>query len=59
MAYTLACAQCGKHILHNDDDGIVYYSCGHIEHEECYCDHHPHNLICLICGIVSTFLIFK
>jgi hypothetical protein len=39
-------------------NGLVYYSCGHIEHKDCYLDYHPSNVICLICGVVSNRVFF-
>jgi ribosomal protein S27E len=59
MAYAITCAQCGQHIIYSELSAIVYYSCGHVEHEDCYFDHHPHNIIYLICGERSVMLAFK
>jgi ribosomal protein S27E len=59
MAHAITCAQCGQHIIDRELGAIVHYSGGHLEHENCYFDHHPHNIICLICGERSVILIFK
>ncbi len=59
MAHVIACAQCGQHIIYSEFSAIVHYSCGHVEHEDYYFDHHPHNIICLICGERSVMLAFK
>jgi hypothetical protein len=59
MAQTILCAQCDLCIIYGNDDGAVDYSCGHVEHEDCYFDRHPHNVICLICGERFNFLVFR
>jgi ribosomal protein S27E len=59
MAQTIVCAQCGLRIVYDNEGAIVYYSCGHVEHEDCYFDHHPHNIVCLVCGTRSDILVFK
>jgi hypothetical protein len=58
MAQTLTCAQCSLRIVYDNDDVIVHYSYGHVEHEDCFLDHHPHNMVCLICGERSDILVF-
>ncbi len=56
----MCCAQCGQHIDDNNQcAATVHYSCGHVEHEDCYFDQHPHNIVCLICGKRSIMLLFK
>jgi len=56
---TIVCAQCGLCIIYNNDDDVVDYSSRNVEPDDCYFDHHPHNVICLICGGRSNFLAFK
>lgn len=55
----IVCTNCGLNIDFVDDEPTVHYSCGHVEHEDCYFNHHPHNMICLECAVVSSFLLFK
>jgi hypothetical protein len=59
MARTITCIQCDLCIVYDIDGAVVHYWCGHVEHDDCYFDHHPHNLVCLICGDRSDFLVFK
>ena len=60
MAHTtISCACCGGVVVIDAHDAIVHYSCGHVEHEDCYLDNHPHNVTCLVCGIPSKTLNFK
>jgi hypothetical protein len=40
-------------------DTGVHYLYDHVEHEDCYFDHHPHNVKYLMCGKGSDFLMFK
>lgn len=53
------CSTCGLMIDILADEPTVHYSCGHVEHSECYFNHHPHNSVCFICNILSCFLLFK
>ena len=59
MAQTILCEVCRPSIYHDLNDGIVEYMCQNIEHEECYFDTHPHNLICVSYGVISNYLLFK
>lgn len=59
MAITVTCAQCGLCITYESHDAVVHYECGHIEHEDCYFDHHPQGKICPKCGERSGSLVFK
>ena len=74
MAHAIiCCAQCGQHINAVDNSGgggsggdnnnrqcaIILYSCGRVEHEDCYFNHHPNNIICLVCGKHSNILLLK
>ncbi len=54
----LSVFSCIRVIINNGVNGLVYYSCGHIEHKDCYLDYHPSNVICLICGVVSNRVFF-
>ena len=54
-----SCACCGGVVVIDAHDATVHYSCGHVEHEDCYFDNHPHNLTCLVCGIQSKILEFE
>ena len=53
------CACCDVTVIIDAHDAGVCYSCGHVEHEDCYFDNHPHNLTCLVCGIQSKSIEFK
>ncbi len=59
MAHAITRAQCGQHIIFRELNAIVHSSCGHVEHEDCYFDQYPLNIICLICGERSVMLVFK
>ena len=53
------CGCCGNTVLVDAHDAIAQYACGHVEHEDCYFHHHPHNLTCLVCGVESELIYFK
>jgi transcriptional regulator len=59
MTQTIVCAQCSLCTIFDNDDAIVHYLYSHVEHEDCYFDHHPHNMICLVCDERPDFLVFK
>lgn len=42
-----------------NDKPTVHYSCRHIKHDDWFFNYHPHNLVCLVCGKLSDFLLFK
>ncbi len=58
MALKATCTVCKKEIIDPLQD-VVEYHCGHLEHVDCYYDHHPHNRICVECGCMSFVLLFS
>ena len=58
MARFVSCALCGLLIVFDGSDAVVHYQCGHLEHEECFFEHHPHNAVCVVCGKPSHPLYF-
>ncbi|CAM4814230.1 unnamed protein product [Rotaria magnacalcarata] len=38
------CTVCGLNADYEADEPTVHYACGHLEHSECFFNHHPHNL---------------
>lgn len=59
MAICILCTLCHLPMTNDRHDALVQYMCGHVEHEDCYLENHPHNLVCLICGTQSTHVLFK
>ena len=58
MARFVSCALCGLLIVFDGLDAVVQYQCGHLEHEECYFEHYPHNAVCVVCRKPSQLVYF-
>ena len=53
------CVLCGFYVNIFMENEAVYFSCGHVEHADCFFFKHPSDNRCQKCGTKSLCIIFK